>query len=1223
MSDVGGDSLHCRRPRSIKECAQLTRRARMRQHALMGKVGASTREQTSGPLQASREAGILKWSELTVGQKQAARQALALLASMAVLPAHDLNRLHTLVPIEPARYNCVLLLEAGRGAGKTALLLSLLDALQSYKSPRFTRGNTAEPCRDWQIEVGSALGDARVIPIALVDMVPLPPNTNFLLHIVSCMEAVVREVESKHPDQHGEDKPRPPWLSEDAKELRCREMWRSLASSIVEGWDATRGRLQGNPDLESYTSEQMAAEEQRHRLPLAIDAFLDALKKDYVVATKFQNPDTRNPEEPSLLFLLAVDDADLAPERTRALLDALRLFGHHRLAFILTGESRQLLQALEGVCMDLMCGPVKPGMLPSADVTARWSASVQLARQVYDKLIPAPHRCEIPQMSGEERLKFSLLQEKTEATASLPSASLHDLLRKHSQAARSELAEALQLLPWLCDALPSTPRALAHWLLLLQRHHMKADAASSSTGASTAEDSDRSQHAAQKVLHALVHELWIQSTKARGLIDAEKNLGTMELSSYDQTLRCDVSTTLAEQPLVRRQQGTASLLKTSRSSQNNLTAGQVSMWAARISFVMFTAELAPNYLRSDEGSAAAAMCLGCILGYEAGENGLIVTPSLHTGLTPLLAGTELRLSQGASLNAELARPLQLGWPLPESLALPQLLWLLLQWQRKADRENLSPDQALEPFLAAVCTLAARSSAYEGLDDAGIQGLPLVYRKIGRIAHAREGVVPESLRTWAYGRAALLSAPESGLTAECANQLLGALQQAIGPDLWAVAREDLRQSRRQRIIQGMQRSAPTEVQANQLCVQIDSVYGQYHWALTIERNLADEAAALLLQVPLRVAPQAMRLLERASVKWLQELGNLVTQKRERTDFTVTHFLTELMASTTKADAYGFSVSLPSQSPALTSEATPQSSSKRAEYVGQELISRMPGPLFSCVALSARLPFFDSSLRQGESGTELQQVVRQLYWDQMSSKQEGLPLFPFADWPASATCIPLQGLMMMMPWPGPRWRTYQGAGRAAAHWNQVLAAVGTNPSIPRSDATIEALAYFHLCLCFAVLKDAALLPVFPDKPPSEQAWVELFRSESLQLPTEAASKTQPSLEAAAHTEFWNNLPLMMAPESGLPMRAVRAIMRFYSPPEGMSEKVVKLLVAVDAVRVERMERVATQTSSFSDGNSMGQALAALVDSAARNIEHPYSTLLSGLKRNRGQLASSSGR
>jgi hypothetical protein len=154
---------------------------------------ANTEETKSqGPVPRPK-AHPLTWAELSAEQQTAARDACSLLLAIAKEPwekpkARDGARLF-LPPIDEKRLNHVLLLDGSRGSGKTALLITLLDASNQWVLKDTRKDLAGEKKRgDW----------APIVPVGLVDLQPLPVSTNLLLHLVGQFQRLLEALE-----QHG------------------------------------------------------------------------------------------------------------------------------------------------------------------------------------------------------------------------------------------------------------------------------------------------------------------------------------------------------------------------------------------------------------------------------------------------------------------------------------------------------------------------------------------------------------------------------------------------------------------------------------------------------------------------------------------------------------------------------------------------------------------------------------------------------------------------------------------------------------------------------------------------------------------------------------------------------------------------------------------------------------------------------------------------------------
>lgn len=359
---------------------------------------------------ARREAQPIPWEELTPQQRSAAMQACRILSDIAAqeLPRSDADPgsktaglKHFLPAIDRKRLNHVVLLDGSRGTGKTALLITLLD-LWNRRLLQEVAGKG--PPQDEHKERRELLETtARVVPVGLIDLQPLPPSTNLLLHLVGQFLRVVEalEMQGRSEAQDRRSRTRAPWHDVEAEEPPATRAWKDFLRAAAMGWDGSLPERRAALDPEAYALELEQAERRRLDVRRCFRELVDALVREFPALVGW--PDERQP-----LFVVPIDDADMNPERTVELLDLLRTLWHPRVAFLLTGHSKLFLTVLRAQSLATLRAPLRELKSFSAEDISRITGlePAELARNVYDKVIPEAHRCRVPAMSPDERLGF-------------------------------------------------------------------------------------------------------------------------------------------------------------------------------------------------------------------------------------------------------------------------------------------------------------------------------------------------------------------------------------------------------------------------------------------------------------------------------------------------------------------------------------------------------------------------------------------------------------------------------------------------------------------------------------------------------------------------------------------------------------------------------------------------------------------------------------------------
>jgi hypothetical protein len=348
------------------------------------------------------EAGVLEEEELTAEQRQAGEQVFGLIKDMLASDDTVDKPEHAFLPrIDKKRSSRVLLVDGGRGSGKTALLITLIAGWRkAFLAPKAedekekTGDKKADrPPKRWMDT------ERRVVPVGLLDLHPLPPSTNLLFHIIGRFERVVEWLEG---DGKAEKEPAAWHFTADG-ELGSRKGWQKLLKAAAAGWDGNVKERGARLDLEAYTIELEEAERQRLNLVDAFAEFVDALVKDFGKRWGLGE------KEPAL-FVLGVDDADMDPSRSVELLDTVRMLWHPRVAFVLTGHSELFIQVLAEHVLGELRRPLRGHYLEKAEVeaVAEMRPVMGLTTDIYDKIIPPGHRCALLPIPPQLRLEINL-----------------------------------------------------------------------------------------------------------------------------------------------------------------------------------------------------------------------------------------------------------------------------------------------------------------------------------------------------------------------------------------------------------------------------------------------------------------------------------------------------------------------------------------------------------------------------------------------------------------------------------------------------------------------------------------------------------------------------------------------------------------------------------------------------------------------------------------------
>lgn len=357
------------------------------------------------------EAGVVPWKELTDEQQEAGRRAHALLVAMARSEEKVDQPTRPFLPrLDKARGSRVLLIDGGRGSGKTALLLSILacwrwqfldEPPSGQEDPTAPDGLPDEkdpPAPKQSLREAVSAVRRRVVPIGLLDLHPIAPSTNLLFHVVGRFGRVVEWLDDSKVEQP------PAWQLASETEIESRKTWRALLRAVAVAWDGHAHERRGRMDLDACVLDLEETERQRLDLVSAFTAFVEALVGDFCKHQRLE------PKKQPPLFLLAIDDADMNPARAVELLDVLRMLWHPRVAFLLTGHSELFEQTLREHYLALLRKPLQGHHFEVGELggVVEQRDHLQLAREAYAKTIPPGQRCEVREIPAGRRFTQKL-----------------------------------------------------------------------------------------------------------------------------------------------------------------------------------------------------------------------------------------------------------------------------------------------------------------------------------------------------------------------------------------------------------------------------------------------------------------------------------------------------------------------------------------------------------------------------------------------------------------------------------------------------------------------------------------------------------------------------------------------------------------------------------------------------------------------------------------------
>jgi hypothetical protein len=732
--------------------------------------------------------------DLTDEQDRAAKQLHGLLQKYADRPFKTTRAVRgarrVLPQLDNERWNQNLLLDGNRGSGKTALLVTLLDlwtatfdeasSIQEEDPSRcLDQKNDREAKRKaWRIDPTRW----PIVPVGLLDLQPLPDHTPVLLHIAEHLARVVEAIE----DTHGRDSPPPPWHLSEQPIPTSRKAWDELVQAIVAGWDNASAGRWSRLDLEAGVHEIDRAVREHQDIVTRFQNFVDLLIED------FGKLRLGSPSAPPV-FVLALDDADMNPQRAGDVIKALRMLHHPRLVFVLTGHSELFYRtAEEDVARDL--GEHRERAKEAWDDDPSREFGRRLAHNIYDKVLPPTHRCEITPISAKDRHRYvkELRDLKVEAFDGSGRIPLDLLLQE----------------PGLGAALPEHMRDLKDVALRVQ-----------SLLASSGTPGTRPERGPEEALVGVVRRLWERAIREY----PTRYYSPTHLRSRVRPFYYDEAVVVA--PLHPRPE----VRIDSEWSQSPRVKHGTGSTAVRLRGQMVLSGVVRSGAETPEHELPEGLLAALMLAdHIAFEHGM--ARAEETDLSSP-AGARPTIAEALYWESDDASPLAFAWLLPDQCTLLDLSLLNFRWWRVVGLRGLGESSGLGEiarwFLTLVAQLMVGPRKTSPLlpatpfNEMSVPPWPEVARRIAELAQRmpQSSRRETSWREWALGQAILIAAPESGLPSADARAFIDELKKVVPAVLWETMRRRARAQRVERARGVVAPSAP-QIDVGVLLIGID-------------------------------------------------------------------------------------------------------------------------------------------------------------------------------------------------------------------------------------------------------------------------------------------------------------------------------------------------------------------------------------------------------------------
>jgi hypothetical protein len=271
----------------------------------------------------------------------------------------------------------VLLLDGGRGTGKTSFLLTLMN--------RWNHAAGDERAEEWEFEK-EAPKSVRVI--RNLDFDPLPPSMPLLAAIVHAWRPLAEYYDMESFGNID--------VCDDDSRRHLMDDWHTLFRVAAAGWSEI-------PRSKGLIEEVLDREEQVRDWQFFRDHwvwFVDRLISSGKCLKKDRD---RLAERPA--FVVVIDDVDLQVERVRELLPALRLLAHDNVFFLVAADLDHLTAMLT---LEFFGQQQRLANTQRGDLTAAYASdwARELARASVEKVFPLRNRWRIEPLTLAQLLRY-------------------------------------------------------------------------------------------------------------------------------------------------------------------------------------------------------------------------------------------------------------------------------------------------------------------------------------------------------------------------------------------------------------------------------------------------------------------------------------------------------------------------------------------------------------------------------------------------------------------------------------------------------------------------------------------------------------------------------------------------------------------------------------------------------------------------------------------------
>lgn len=384
-----------------------------------------------------KEASLFPWDHLTRDQKVAVLDAHRRFTMLAHYPYNcspspasrgadaSVEKFLPSLERETTAVNRAVLIDGGRGSGKTVVLMRLL---QLWSDQLLGKSDVDENFRDTVVEVERRARDHQppqssptpnpapapaptpasklsvtqqtshpIIPVGFIQLSLIEDSANLLTYLSGYLHQVIESIlETRGARSRTGSSP---WTAVEDSGTNLSQVWNHFLQAIAHASNDQSSERKKTLDPEAWALELRDAEFRRRDIS---DRFYDLMN---TLVSEFSAKFLSRGQIP--MFVLAIDDADLRPQHSVKLLNVIRQLSHPRVGFVMTGDTPLFIRMLTDSYLGRLRTPLRALDLAdngSQEQLKDRELAARLARDVYDKVVPRPHRYALPPLDESERV---------------------------------------------------------------------------------------------------------------------------------------------------------------------------------------------------------------------------------------------------------------------------------------------------------------------------------------------------------------------------------------------------------------------------------------------------------------------------------------------------------------------------------------------------------------------------------------------------------------------------------------------------------------------------------------------------------------------------------------------------------------------------------------------------------------------------------------------------